>query len=83
MVRHLPALDIYPELMMSQDDDLPEYLIPDWPTSRRIYAEFKAEQEREVARETEEVEKEVLSYEVQQIVARELTEVVSILRQSI
>jgi hypothetical protein len=83
MVRHLPALDIYPELMMSQDDDLPEYLIPDWPTSRRIYAEFKAEQEREVARETEEVEKEVLVYEVQQIVARELTEVVSILRQSI
>jgi hypothetical protein len=83
MVRHLPTLDIYPELMMSQDDDLPEYLIPDWPTSRRIYAEFKAEQEREVARETEKVEKEVLVYEVQQIVARELTEVVSILRQSI
>jgi hypothetical protein len=83
MVRHLLTLDIYPELMMSQEDDLPEYLIPDWPASRRIYAEFKAEQEREVVRETEEVEKEVLVYEVQQIVARELTEVVSILRQSI
>jgi hypothetical protein len=69
--------------MMSQDDDLPEYLIPDWPISRRIYAEFKAEQEEEVAKETQEVQEEVLEWEVQQIVARELAEVISVLRQSI
>jgi hypothetical protein len=69
--------------MMSQDDDLPEYLVPDWPTSRRIYAEFKAEQAKEVAKETQEVQAEVLEYEVQQIVARKLAEVVSVLRQSI
>jgi hypothetical protein len=42
-----------------------------------MYAEHKAEQEEDVARETEEVEDEVFAHEMSQIVARELETVVS------
>ena len=58
---------------MPQDRD-PNKHVMDLDASLEVYEEWKAEEE---ARETEEVENEVGDYDLQQLVTRELSRVVS------
>ena len=60
----------------------PNNTVMDLDASMQIYEEFLAEQAEEVAKETQEVEDEVSSYEIDQLVTRELEDVVSYLSGS-
>ena len=54
----------------------------DQQASRQIYREHKAEEEKEIARETEEVEEKVFLHEIRRLFAEELEQVVSHLHRS-
>lgn len=60
----------------------PDNTVIDLDASLQIYEEFLAEQAEEVAKETQEVEDEVSSYEIDQLVTRESEDVVSYLSGS-